>query len=88
LAAAPSEGRAATPDAGWGRLLGAAALAGPVAGVLVAVAMRAAHGGLGSGRLADLGPSGAGTALLAAAVIAVGTVGGVLARRTVTRNRR
>jgi hypothetical protein len=81
----PSEARASMQDAGWGRLLGAAVLAGPVAGVLVAVAMRAAHGGLGSGRLADLGPNGAGTALLAAAVIAVGTVGGAVARRSLTR---
>jgi hypothetical protein len=53
--------------------------------VLVYAAMVAARGGLGSGRLADLGPGGIRAALLAAGVVGVGTVVGAGARRSLSR---
>lgn len=72
---------------GWGRLLGAAALAGPIAGGLLHLAAIASRGGLGSGRLAHMGPYDARVALLAAVVIGVGTVTGAVTRRTIRRLR-
>ena len=83
-------GRSADTPGGqaWGRLLGAAALAGPVAGVLVLLATMAARGGIGSGRLAELGPYDGRVALLAGVVIGVGTVTGAVARRSLARSRR
>jgi hypothetical protein len=68
----------------WLPMLGAAALAGPVAGVLVSLAMVASRGGLGSGRLADIGASDLRVAFFAGGVITVGTVLGA-ASRTVLR---
>jgi hypothetical protein len=72
---------------GWGALVGSAMLAGPVAGALIHLATVAARGGLGSGRLTHLGTDDPRVALLAAVVIAVGTVTGAVARRTVRRIR-
>jgi hypothetical protein len=56
----------------WGGLLGAAMLAGPVAGVLLAVASMLSSGSLGDGRLAQVGPYTVWVAALAALVVAVG----------------
>jgi hypothetical protein len=74
-----------TQPAGWPSLLGAAVLAGPVAGLLVHLATMASRGGLGSGRLADLGPADTRVALLAGGVIGVGTLVGAVSRRSLTR---
>lgn len=84
-------GRVRTPGPGrgegWGALIGSAALAGPVAGLAIHLATVVSRGGLGSGRLADLGVDDIRVALLAAVVIAVGTVAGAVARQTVRRAR-
>jgi hypothetical protein len=85
LGRVPAPASAAQPAPTWPGLLGSAALAGPIAGVLVYAAMVAARGGLGSGRLADLGPGGIRAALLAAGVVGVGTVVGAGARRSLSR---
>jgi hypothetical protein len=74
------------PALRWPPLLGAALLAGPVAGVLVHLVTLASRGGLGSGRLADLGPADARVALLAGGVIGVGTLIGAVSRRSLTRS--
>jgi hypothetical protein len=57
----------------WGELLGAAALAGPVAGGLLGLAGWLSGGPLGSGRLAATGPTGWQVALVGAVVVALGT---------------
>lgn len=79
--------RPSSPGEGWGGLLGSAALAGPVAGLLVQMAMLVSRGALGSGRLAHVGPDDLRIPIIAAAVIAVGTVTGAVARRTLRRIR-
>jgi hypothetical protein len=70
------------------RLVGSAGLSGPVAGVLVYLAMVASRGGLGSGRLAALGPTDSRVAFLAGGVIAAGAVIGALSRRSLSRTGR
>jgi hypothetical protein len=72
---------------GWGPLLAAAGLAGPVAGLLVQLAVLAARGSLGSGRLAHLGVYDTRVAVLAGAVIGVGTVAGAIMRRWLAHTR-
>lgn len=58
----------------WGSLLGAAALAGPVAGLLLQGAGLAASGALGSGRLGSVGSVTGWVGLLGALVVSVGCV--------------
>jgi len=70
---------------GWLPLLGAAALSAVVAGGLVHLAVLASRGGLGSGRLATIGPVDWRIGLFAAGVTCVGTMVGAAAARTVTR---
>jgi hypothetical protein len=70
---------------GWGGMLGAAVLAGPVAGVVLQLAAAASGGALGSGRLSQLGPVDWRVGLFATGVITVGTAFGAAAARTVTR---
>jgi len=65
--------RAGTPP-GWAALLGAAVLAGPVAGALLGLAAWASAGPLGSGRLAVIGPVGWEVAAVGAGVVAVGAL--------------
>jgi hypothetical protein len=72
---APVEG------ATWARLAGTAALAGPTAGVLVWLAGVVSSGGLGSGRMAALGPSGWTAGLVAAVVVSAGVLVGASAAR-------
>jgi hypothetical protein len=60
------------PD--WLPLLGAAALAGPAAGVLLGLVGWFSGGPLGSGRLAVIGPTGWTVGLVAAGVVALGAV--------------
>jgi hypothetical protein len=59
---------------GWPGLLGAAVLAGPVAGAAVQGACLASAGSLGSGRLAEIGPSDWRIALLATVVVSLGAL--------------
>ena len=70
---------------GWASLLGAAALSAAVAGGLIHLAVLASRGGLGSGRLATIGPVDWRIGLFAAGVTCVGTMVGAAAARTVTR---
>jgi len=65
----------------WARLAGTAALAGPVAGLLVHLAGVVSSGGLGSGRLAVLGPSGWTAGLVTAVVVSAGVMLGASAAR-------
>jgi hypothetical protein len=77
---------AAVPAAlAWPVLLGSAAMAGPVAGLLLGVAAFASAGSLGGGRLADIGPVPWQVAAISAGVIAVGAMVGAAAARSVPR---
>lgn len=74
-----------TGPAEWRRLLGAAALTGPVAGVLVGVAALAAGGPLGDGKLAAVGPSAWRVALACAAGVALAATVGAAVHRGLRR---
>ncbi|MEV7985350.1 DUF6350 family protein [Micromonospora sp. NPDC085948] len=69
----------------WAEVLVPAALAGPVAGVLLGVAAALSGGSLGAGRLAQVGPVGWQVGAVAAGVIAVGALLGAAATRALTR---
>jgi hypothetical protein len=72
------------PPATWSRLLGSAALAGPVAGLALGAAAYASAGPLGAGRLSVVGPFGWQVALVAAGVVALGAVLGAASSRAAT----
>ncbi|MET7877131.1 cell division protein PerM [Micromonospora profundi] len=72
----------------WGGLLAPAALAGPVAGVLLGVAAAVSGGPLGAGRLAQVGPVAWQVGVVTAAVITAGALLGAAATRTLTRSPR
>jgi hypothetical protein len=65
----------------WPGLLGAAALAGPVAGLLFGFVADASGGPLGGGRLSVVGPVPWQVGLVAAGVVAAGAVVGAAATR-------
>ncbi|WP_025616686.1 DUF6350 family protein [Salinispora cortesiana] len=69
----------------WGPLLRPAALAGPVAGLLVGAAAAASAGPLGAGRLAEVGPVPWQVAAVATVVTGTGVLGGVVAARFLSR---
>jgi hypothetical protein len=69
---------------GWGGLFVAAALAGPVSGIVLHVGTIASRGGLGSGRLSELGPLDWHVSLFATGVIAAGAMFGAAAARTLS----
>ncbi|TNH29955.1 hypothetical protein FHG89_10065 [Micromonospora orduensis] len=73
------------PSRRWADLLVPAALAGPVAGVLLGVAAKVSAGPLGAGRLTQLGPVAWQVAAVATGVIAVGALLGAAATRVLTR---
>ncbi len=56
----------------WTRLLGSAAIAGPVAGGLLGLAGLASAGSLGDEHLAEIGPHAGMVALIATMVVAIG----------------
>ncbi|NES12724.1 MULTISPECIES: DUF6350 family protein [Micromonospora] len=70
---------------GWPAVLVPAALAGPVAGVLLGVAAAVSGGPLGGGRLAEIGPMPWQVAGVATLVIAVAALLGAAATRALTR---
>lgn len=76
------------PEPTWGALLGAAAGAGPVAGILLGLAAWASGGSLGSGRLAETGPTAWSVGLVGALVVAVGSVIATAATRVLAGGRR
>jgi len=69
----------------WGPLLGPAAVAGPVAGVLLGILAAASAGPLGGGRLAQMGPVAWQVAVVTTAVVAAGALLGASLTRTFTR---
>lgn len=69
----------------WPALLVPAALAGPVAGVLLGVAAAASGGPLGGGRLAEIGPVPWQVAGVATLVVAVAALLGAAATRALAR---
>ncbi|MET8044817.1 DUF6350 family protein [Micromonospora sp. NPDC005215] len=69
----------------WAEVLVPAALAGPVAGVLLGVAAAVSGGPLGAGRLVQVGPVGWQVGAVAAGVIAVGALLGAAATRVLNR---
>ena len=74
-------GEVAPGRRGWFALLGAAALAGPVSGVLLGVAAMVSGGPIGSGRLTEIGPSGWPVAGVACLVVGVGAAAAAAATR-------
>jgi Family of unknown function (DUF6350) len=74
-----------TGRAGWSELLVAAALAGPVAGLVLGLASAASSGPLGGGRLAEVGPAAVQVGMVAAGVVMVGALLGTVAARAVSR---
>ncbi|MFG1950111.1 DUF6350 family protein [Micromonospora sp. NPDC048830] len=68
-------------EVAWPALLGPAALAGPVAGLLLGALAAASGGPLGGGRLAEIGPVPWQVAAVATAVITVGALLGAAAPR-------
>ncbi|GAB3963395.1 DUF6350 family protein [Plantactinospora veratri] len=70
---------------GWAALLGAAAVGGPVAGVVLGVAALLSGGPLGGGRLAEVGPAHWQVAAGATVVVLVGTLIGAAATRALAR---
>jgi len=73
---------------GWQAVAGPAALAGPVAGVLLGLLAWASTGGLGSNRLTDLGPEPWRVGLFAAGVVTTGAlIGAVASANLLTRRR-
>ncbi|WP_442791475.1 cell division protein PerM [Micromonospora sp. NBC_01813] len=72
-----------TGQVGWIALLGAAAISGPIAGLLLGLAAAASGGPLGAGRLAEIGPVPWQVAAAAGAVVTVAAVVGAAAARSV-----
>jgi hypothetical protein len=66
----------------WRIALGGALIAGPVAGVLVALAAAASRGPLGDGRLSELGPSPWHVGIVLAVEVAVAALVGATVART------
>ncbi|GGK14451.1 hypothetical protein GCM10010124_03710 [Pilimelia terevasa] len=66
--------RAGADGPDWSRVCGAAALSGPVAGVLLGAAALASRGAVGDGRLADVGPPVLQVTLVAAGGGLVGAI--------------
>ncbi|MEU1589377.1 DUF6350 family protein [Micromonospora sp. NPDC005710] len=69
----------------WAELLAPAALAGPIAGLVLGAAAAVSGGPLGAGRLAEVGPVGWQVGAVAAGVVAVGALLGAAATRALTR---
>ncbi len=69
---------------GWASLIGAAILAGPVAGAVMQLASFAAAGALGSGRLAVMGSVDWRISLFATVVVTVGAALGAAVSRTLS----
>ena len=72
---------------GWAGLIGSAGLGGLLAGGLLTAACWASSGGIGSGRLAELGPPAALVGAWGAALATAGLVLGAVVARSVARPR-
>ncbi|WP_406040946.1 DUF6350 family protein [Micromonospora sp. NBC_00898] len=70
---------------GWGPLLAPAALAGPVAGLVLGAAAAASGGPLGGGRLAEIGPVSWQVAGVATLVVAAGALLGAAGTKLLAR---
>jgi hypothetical protein len=69
-------------EPGWPLVIGGGLLAGPIAGLVLAVLCRASGGPLGEGRLATIGPDPWQVALIATVVVTVSATIGAAAART------
>ncbi|BCJ44401.1 hypothetical protein GCM10010168_12150 [Actinoplanes ianthinogenes] len=69
------------PEPAWSPLIGASLLAGPVAGLTMAVLAAASGGPVGGGRLAEIGPAAGQVGLVAAIVAAIAVLAGASAAR-------
>jgi hypothetical protein len=78
---APGRSGPAPAGPGWPALLGAAALAGPVAGLVLGLLALVSGGSLGDGRLAQIGPVPWQVAAVATAVVGVSVLVGAAASR-------
>ncbi|GAA4248538.1 cell division protein PerM [Dactylosporangium darangshiense] len=76
------------PDRPWFPLLGAAVLAGPVAGVLLGLVCAAASGSLGAGGLADIGPHSGAVGFVAMFMISIGALLSTTATKLALRAKR
>ncbi|MGC5021722.1 DUF6350 family protein [Micromonospora sp. DT47] len=72
-------------ELGWAALLGPAALAGPVVGLLAGLAAAASGGPLGGGRLAEIGPVPWQVAAVSTAVVMAGALLGAAAAKVTAR---
>jgi hypothetical protein len=79
--ARPGEPPHHSAHAAWSRVIGAALIAGPVAGVVLGALAWLSAGSLGSGRLSEIGPVPWQVALVATAVAGVSTTIGAAAGR-------
>jgi hypothetical protein len=68
-------------QAAWSRVIGAALIAGPVAGLMLGVLSWLSGGALGNGRMSEIGPVPWQVALVATAVVGVSTTIGAAAAR-------
>jgi hypothetical protein len=82
----PPNGRRPMPVR-WAGLIWSAAIAGPVAGLVLALSAVLSSGSLGGGRLSVVGPVAWQVGLLAAGVVAVGAILGAAATRAFTPRR-
>ncbi|MEU7867907.1 DUF6350 family protein [Dactylosporangium sp. NPDC049140] len=76
------------PDRSWFALLGSAVLAGPVAGVLLALASAAASGSMGADGLADIGPHAGAVGFVAMFMVAIGALLATAATKLALRAKR
>ncbi|GAA3267073.1 hypothetical protein GCM10020218_004740 [Dactylosporangium vinaceum] len=76
------------PDRSWYALLGAAGLAGPVAGALLALVSRAASGSLGASGLSDVGPQSGAVGFVAMFMVAIGALLSTAATKLALRAKR
>ncbi|BCB81496.1 DUF6350 family protein [Phytohabitans flavus] len=74
----------ANPSARWRAVLGAAAVSGPVAGLVLGAAALVSSGPLGGGRMAEIGPVAWQVVAMSAVVVAVGAVIGAAGTRAFT----
>ena len=79
--ARPGEPPHHSAQAPWSRVIGAALIAGPVAGVILGALAWVSGGALGNGRMATIGPVVWQVVLVATAVVGVSAVAGAAAAR-------
>jgi hypothetical protein len=77
----PGEPARPNAQAAWSRVIGAALLAGPVAGLILGALSWLSGGSLGTGRMSEIGPVPWQVTLVATVIVAVSTTIGAVAAR-------